>query len=75
MAALDIHHTDTSAKEFTISSRLTSWDAIQRELDKCVILCANCHREAHDGMHPHFLDLGEREYEPDHAAPDDESDA
>jgi hypothetical protein len=56
MASLHFHHPDPTAKEFTVSSRLTSWDRIQRELDKCVLLCANCHGEVHDGMHPTYLD-------------------
>lgn len=56
MASLHFHHPDPSAKEFTVASRLTSWDRIRRELDKCVLLCANCHGEVHDGMHPSYLD-------------------
>lgn len=63
MAALDIHHTNPEIKEFTISARLVSWDRLTRELDKCVVLCANCHRETHDGLHPHYLDLDEPRYE------------
>jgi RecJ-like exonuclease len=48
-AALDFHHKDPSQKEFEISKvRSTSWnDEIKIELDKCDLLCANCHREAH----------------------------
>jgi hypothetical protein len=71
MAALDIHHPNADEKEFTISSRLSSWARIVRELDKCLLLCSNCHRETHDGMHPTYLDL-----EPDAAVlgPDDEED-
>ena len=56
MVSMHFHHPDVTAKEFTVSSRLTSWDRIKRELDKCVLLCANCHGEVHDGMHPHYLD-------------------
>ena len=56
-AAFDIHHIDPSAKEFTISSAMTSWERIAAELGKCVLLCARCHREVHDGWHPSFLSV------------------
>jgi len=51
-AALDFHHIDPSKKEFIPSKyRHTSWskneNIIKKELDKCIILCANCHREEH----------------------------
>lgn len=56
-AALDFHHPNPNAKEFSISARMSlPWELIVRELDKCLLLCANCHRETHDGMHPHYLD-------------------
>lgn len=46
--ALHFHHTDDD-KEFGISSRgrTMSWERMRRELDKCVLLCANCHHEHH----------------------------
>jgi hypothetical protein len=44
-------------KEFNISSKMTSFKAIQAELDKCVLLCCRCHREVHDGLHPGYLDF------------------
>lgn len=47
---LDFHHKDPTQKDFTIS-RMTSnnnhMDVIEAEIDKCVVLCANCHREFH----------------------------
>lgn len=49
--ALDLHHKDASTKDFGISNRgLTrSWEKNRAEADKCVLLCANCHREIHAG--------------------------
>lgn len=47
-AAMDFHHRDPSQKEFTWSRMQNrSWGRIVSELDKCDLLCANCHREAH----------------------------
>lgn len=47
---LDFHHIDPSIKDSTIA-RLTSnrnqVEDIQEEIDKCIVLCANCHREFH----------------------------
>ena len=47
--ALEFHHTDPTKKDFSISSKgyTRSWKKVQDELDKCMMLCANCHREAH----------------------------
>lgn len=49
--ALDLHHKDATTKDFGISSSgLTrSWEKNKAEADKCVLLCANCHREIHAG--------------------------
>jgi hypothetical protein len=44
----DFHHLDPSKKEFTIGENLlVSQENFTAELDKCIMLCANCHREAH----------------------------
>lgn len=46
--AIDLHHVDPSQKDFAISSRWSvSAIKLKAEVDKCVILCANCHRELH----------------------------
>jgi len=46
--ALEFHHLDPTKKEFKISSsKKLGFKKIQKELDKCVLLCANCHRETH----------------------------
>ena len=54
-AAMDFHHLDPYAKDFAISAGSTSWQRIEPELKKCVLLCANCHREVHDGRHSLYL--------------------
>ena len=47
--ALEFHHVNPAEKEFTISAGYNmSWQKIKHELDKCVLLCANCHRELHN---------------------------
>lgn len=51
IGALDLHHVK-GKKRFLISTDayLHSWEDIKRELDKCVLLCSNCHRELHNGL-------------------------
>ncbi len=48
-AALDFHHRDPLEKEFSMASKVRKgWKKeLIEELDKCALLCANCHREAH----------------------------
>ena len=57
--ALEFHHLDPKTKDFGISTEgiPRRWDTIEAELKKCVLLCANCHREVHAGLRP----LGEDE--------------
>jgi len=49
--ALDFHHLDETTKEFGLSDRgmTRSWEKTKKEVLKCVLLCANCHREIHSG--------------------------
>jgi hypothetical protein len=50
--ALEFHHTDPTKKDFGIAHKgyTMSWDKIKKELDKCVLLCCNCHREVHEEL-------------------------
>jgi hypothetical protein len=44
----DFHHLDPDLKDVDWSKlRLRSWDKITNELDKCILLCSNCHRIRH----------------------------
>ena len=47
--ALDFHHINPKIKKFKLSDRNipTDWATVQLELDKCILVCANCHRELH----------------------------
>lgn len=53
-AAFDFHHPDPRVKDFVISSKM-SWEAIEPELKKCILLCATCHREVGAGWHPGYV--------------------
>lgn len=49
----DFHHTDRSVKEQSISNLIVTVNngsregALMQELEKCELLCANCHRKEH----------------------------
>lgn len=48
VGALQFHHVDPSLKSFTWTKmRLKNWESIKKELDKCELLCANCHSIEH----------------------------
>jgi len=50
--ALELHHLDPTKKSFSISQKgyTRSWQKVKEEIDKCVLLCANCHREINAGI-------------------------
>jgi len=50
--ALEFHHLDPNEKDFAISKVGYSlgWEKVKLELDKCIMVCANCHREIHENM-------------------------
>lgn len=58
MDALDFHHLSPKEKDFNISGGTKSFESIKSELDKCILVCANCHREIHAGIHPIFTSSG-----------------
>lgn len=54
--ALEFHHIDPSKKEYKITDVFSyNEDVIIRELEKCIVVCANCHREIHYGFYPEYL--------------------
>lgn len=51
--ALEFHHV-FGKPDFHISGLergKKTWEEVKAEVDKCLLVCSNCHREIHDGMH------------------------
>jgi transcriptional regulator with GAF, ATPase, and Fis domain len=48
--ALEFHHLKPETKEIALSTTAYSWDRTVKELKKCIMVCANCHREIHEGI-------------------------
>lgn len=49
IGALEFHHLDPTQKDFNLSRLKKNKfdDKIKDELDKCILVCSNCHREIH----------------------------
>jgi galactitol-specific phosphotransferase system IIB component len=48
--ALEFHHRDPAKKDFSISGKSWGFEKLKDEVDKCVLVCSNCHRELHAGI-------------------------
>ena len=46
--ALAFHHVDPTEKEYSLSRPSIGWEKMKKELDKCILVCCNCHMEIHD---------------------------
>lgn len=49
---LDFHHLDPKEKDINVSELVShkNWDKLMTEVNKCVVLCANCHRKVHENI-------------------------
>jgi len=48
-SALEWHHPEDNKSEYNPSALAqSSWERYHKETEKCVLLCANCHREVHE---------------------------
>ena len=51
ISALDFHHLNPDEKEFSFNDNTNrSWENTRKEIAKCILVCANCHREIHAGL-------------------------
>lgn len=49
--ALEFHHLDPTKKDFHLGSNTNcSWEKARNEIQKTILVCANCHREIHAGL-------------------------
>lgn len=49
--ALSFHHRNPESKDKNYKRcKLWSWNRLKKELDKCDLLCHNCHAEIHEEM-------------------------
>jgi hypothetical protein len=57
-SVFEFHHIIPSEKQFNWTKlRLQPWDIISKELDKCDLLCANCHRIRHHEVSPEQVEF------------------
>lgn len=48
ISCLEFHHLDPNEKEYTVASMIKcSFEKIQKEMKKCIVLCSNCHKKLH----------------------------
>jgi hypothetical protein len=59
VGALEFHHKNPAEKDYCVSRKRTFTDEVKLELDKCSLLCSNCHREEH-----YKLKMGDVGFEP-----------
>ena len=53
MNALEFHHLNPNEKEFglgAVRANPKNWVSIVSEMQKCILLCSNCHKEIHAGL-------------------------
>ena len=52
ISALEFHHLDPLKKDFGVGSKgyTRSLEQNKKEVDKCILVCANCHREIHSNL-------------------------
>lgn len=62
MRALEFHHLNPNEKDFGLSRCLSkNISSLKKEVDKCILLCSNCHAEEHERLY----EQGYRQFNPD----------
>ena len=54
--ALEFHHLDPTKKDFGVSQNINrNINDLKAEVDKCILLCSNCHAEVHQELYEQGL--------------------
>ena len=48
--SLHFHHKNSNEKDFSISGMTLKYEKLKSEVDKCILVCSNCHSEIHAGL-------------------------
>lgn len=54
LSALEFHHINSDEKSFNLDGRMlanSNIEKLEEELDKCMLICSNCHKELHNENH------------------------
>lgn len=64
ISALEFHHINPEEKEYNIAAKGTchQLETDLKEVQKCILVCANCHREIHENMYSQTELLNKRIY-------------
>ena len=55
--ALEFHHINPDEKNFTIGGKNYSLEIMKKEVDKCILVCSNCHKEIHEELNKSEVSL------------------
>lgn len=66
LSALEFHHINKEEKEENPSYLILrrNWEHAKKELEKCILVCSNCHREIHDSENGVILEYANKQIKP-----------
>lgn len=50
LRSYEFHHIDPKKKDFTVAAKSLGFEKLKKEVDKCMLVCRNCHAEIHDEL-------------------------
>ena len=50
LRALQFHHLNPKEKDFTLTKNVKDFDKLKKEVEKCILVCSNCHAEIHEQL-------------------------